>query len=133
MNSKGEHLEYIAHKGLFSIDCDLLIFSNEEIQILEKWGHWFNALVSGELKPFTESQKSFIKVMKREIDPNTVEEKAWFKYLGRKAVEKKYGERLKVKYQPEDDTFYSIEDKKKTNLLTFSTVAQNHHKGLSEK
>lgn len=133
MNSKGEHLEYLSHKGLFSIDCDLIIFSKEEIESLEKWGHWFTALVSGELKPFTESQERFIKVMKREVDPSTVEERAWFKYLGRKAVEKKYGNKLKVKYGAEDDTFYSIVDKKKMNKITFSTVAQNHHKGLSEK
>jgi uncharacterized protein YifE (UPF0438 family) len=133
MDSKGEHLEYIAHKGLFNIDCDLIIFSKEEIEILEKWGHWFMALVSGELKPFTETQERFIKVMKREIDPNSDEERAWFKYLGKKTVEKKYGHRLKVKYQAEDDTFYSIEDKKKMNKITYSNMAQNHHKGLSEK
>jgi uncharacterized protein len=133
MDSKGEHLEYIAHKGLFNIDCDLKIFSKEEIEKIEKWGHWFMALVSGELKPFTESQERFIKVMKREIGPISVEERAWFKYLGRKAVEKKYGERLKVKYEAEDDTFYSIEDKKKMNRITYSTMAQNHHKGWSEK
>jgi uncharacterized protein YifE (UPF0438 family) len=133
MNTKGEHLEYIAQRGLFHIDCDLVIFSKEEIEILEKWGHWFMALVSGELKPFTESQERFIKVMKRETGPISLEEKAWFKYLGRKAVEKKYGERLKVKYQAEDDTFYSIEYKKKMNQITYGTIAQNHHKGLSEK
>jgi uncharacterized protein len=133
MNSKGEHLEYIAHKGLYDIDCDHKIFSPEEIQAIEKWGHWFIALVSGALKPFTASQERFIKVMKREVVPTSLEERAWFKYLGRKAVEKKYGEKLKVKYQAEDDTFYSIEDKKKMNKITFSTMAQNHHKGLAEK
>ncbi len=70
MNSKGEHLEYIAHKGLFNIDCNLIIFSKEEIEILEKWGHWFMALVSGELKPITEMQARFIKVMNRELATN---------------------------------------------------------------
>lgn len=133
MNSKGEHLEFNAHKGLFHIDCDLKIFSQEEIEIIEKWGHWFMALVSGELKPFTESQERFIKVMKGEIGPGSLEEKAWFKYLGRKAVEKKYGDRLKVKYEAEDDTFYSIDDRKKMNRITYGTIAQNHYKGLSEK
>jgi uncharacterized protein len=133
MNSKGEHLEYIDHKGLFHIDCNLIIFSKEEIEKIEKWGHWFMALVSGELKPFTESQERFIKVMKREIDPISTEERAWYKYMGRKAVEQKFGERLKVRYQAEEDMFYSIEDKKKMNRITFSTMAQNHHKGLSEK
>lgn len=133
MSCKGDHLEYIAHRGLFHIDCDTKIFSQEELEIIEKWGHWFIALVSGELKPFTESQEKFIEVMKGEIGPNSLEEKAWFKYQGRKAVEKKYGDRLKLRYEAEDDTFYSIEDKNKMNQITYSTMAQNHHKGLSEK
>ena len=74
MNSKGEHLEFIANKGLYYIDCDLKIFSPEEIQAIEKWGHWFMALASGELKPFTEAQERFIQVMKRELGPISVEE-----------------------------------------------------------
>jgi uncharacterized protein len=61
MDSKGEHLEYIAHKGLFNIDCDLKIFSKEEIEILEKWGHWFMALVSEELKHLQNQRKGSLK------------------------------------------------------------------------
>jgi uncharacterized protein len=133
MDSEGEHLEFIAHKGLYDIDCDLKIFSPEEIQLIEKWGHWFMALVSGELKPFTASQERFIKVMKREVDPISLEERAWFKYLGRKAVEKKYGDRLKIRYETENDTFYSREDKKKMNQITYGTISRIHHRGLSEK
>ncbi len=133
MDSEGEHLEFIAHKGLYDIDCNLIIFSSEEIQAIENWGHWFMALVSGELKPFTEAQERFIKVMKRELVPISVEERAWFKYLGRKAVEKKYNDRLNVKYQTEDDTFYSSEDTKKMNRIAYGTISQIHNKGLSEK
>jgi uncharacterized protein YifE (UPF0438 family) len=132
MDSKGEHLEYIAHKGLYEIDCNLKIFSPEEIQAIEKWGHWFMALVSGELKPFTDAQKRFIKVMGRDADPITTEEKAWFKYMGRKAVEKKYGDNLNVKYGAEKDSFYSREDKKKMNQITYGTISGIHHRGLSE-
>ena len=133
MNSEGEHHEYLSHKGQFEIDCNHIIFSEEEIRILEKWGHWFLALVSGDLEPFTTAQERFIKVMKGEVEACSKEEKAWFKYMGRKAVEKKYGDRLKVQYVPEDDTFYSFDDKKKMNKINFSTMARNHHKGLSEK
>jgi uncharacterized protein len=126
-------MEYVSHMGLYSLDCSPKIFSREEIHVIEKWGHWFNALLSGELKPFTDAQVRFIRVMNREVEPQTVEEKAWFKYLGRKTVEKKFGDRLKVRYEAEDDTFYSIDDKRKMNMLTYSTIAQNHHKGLSER
>lgn len=131
MKSKGEHLEYISEKGLFTLDCSPKIFSSEEIHVIEKWGHWFSALLSGELKPFTEAQTRFLRVMNREVEPKTVEEKAWFKYLGRKAVEKKYGDKLNVKYQTEDDTFYSREDKNKMNRITYGTISQIHNKGLA--
>lgn len=69
--------------------------------------------------------------MSHKDKPQTIEEKAWFKYLGRKAVEKKYGDRLKVKYQTEADTFYSREDKKKMNRITYGTISQIHNKGLT--
>lgn len=119
--------------GLFNVDCSHEIFSKEELQILEKWGFWFSALVSGDLKPFTEAQERFIKVMKGEDKAVTPEEIAWFKYLGRKAVERKYGDRLNVRYEDEDDKFYSRSDKKKMRRINFSTMAWNHRKGLSEK
>lgn len=131
MSTRGEHLEYISERGLFSLDCSPKIFSHEEIQVIEKWGHWFHALLSGELKPFTGAQVRFIQVMNREVEPQTMEEKAWFKYLGRIAVEKKYGDRLGIKYSAEEDTFYSREDKKKLNRITYGTIAGIHRKGLS--
>jgi len=133
MISKGEHLEYISQKGLFTIDCDLKIFTKKEIEILEKWGHWFIALTSGELKPFTEMQERFIKVMNGELKPSAAEETAWFKYLGRKSVERKFGDRLRVQYEAEHDSFYSREDKKLMNKITYSTISRIHNRGLSEK
>jgi uncharacterized protein YifE (UPF0438 family) len=133
MSSKEKHQEFIMQKGPFKIDCNLAIFSNEEIGVLERWGHWFKALVEDELKPFTESQKRFIEVFNGESDPFTLEEIAWFKYQGRKAVEEKYGDRLKVSYEEEVDTFYSREDWKKINQITYGTISQIHNKGLSEK
>jgi uncharacterized protein len=107
MDSKGEHLEYISQHGLYSIDCNREIFTYEEMRIIQKWGHWFTGLVSGELKPFTDLQERFIKVMNGVLDPSSIEEIAWFKYRGRKAVEKKYGDQLKVQYALENDTFKS--------------------------
>jgi len=133
MDSKGEHLDFLSRKGLFEVDCSHEIFNITELALLEKWGHWFMALTSGDLLPFTEAQKRFISVMKREAKPETIEEVAWFKYLGRKAVEKKYGDSLSVRYQTEEDTFYSREDKKKLNRITFATMCSNHGKSLSRK
>ncbi|MBW1612893.1 MAG: DUF413 domain-containing protein [Deltaproteobacteria bacterium] len=133
MNTRKEHIEYIEVRGQFTIDCSTKIFSMEEIEILKKWGHWFTGLVSGELKPISEAQERFIDVINGEKEPFTTEEKTWFKYLGRKAVEKRYGDRLKVSYEAEVDTFYSREDKKKMNRINYGTICQVHNKGLSEK
>ena len=48
MSTKQEHLDLIASKGRFVIYCSITVFATEEIELLEKYGHWFNALTSGE-------------------------------------------------------------------------------------
>lgn len=133
MDTKGEHLAYLSDKGRFTIDCSHEVFSPEEIFVLEKWGHWFLALASGDLKPFTEAQERFIKETAEKKKTGTVYEIAWRKYRVRKQIEKEKGDRLKVKYTIEDDTFYSRDDKKKLSRINFNTMAQNHRKGLKEK
>lgn len=129
MRDKGEHLEYVANKGLFNVDCSHEIFSTEELQILEKWGYWFMGLTSGDLQPYTEAQERFIKVMKKEVKPVTLEERAWFKYLGRKAVVKKYGDRINVRYKDEDNAFYSRQGRNKMLRINFGTMNWNHRRG----
>ena len=56
---KEEHLDFLSKKGIFKMDCSHTLFSNEEIEILERYGHWFKALISGELEPYTEKQRLF--------------------------------------------------------------------------
>lgn len=133
MSNKGEHLEYISNKGLFQIDCDLIVFSKEEIQILEKWGHWFMALISRDLKPFTEAQESFIKVINGESEAISPYEKSWNKYLNRKKIDKEYGDKLKAQYKLDGDRFYPREDIQKMKCINFERMSDNHFKGLSEK
>ena len=101
------HKNYIRTKGRFTIDCNILIFSTEEIGIIQKWGHWFKALCDEELSPFTEKQRHFKKVMLGEEEPFTVAEQAWHTYLGRKKIEEKYGDHLNYNYIPEEEGFYS--------------------------
>ena len=133
MTDKKQHIEYIERMGSFKIDCSREIFSMEEIEILNKWGHWFSALTSGELKPISEAQIRFIQVLNGKYEPFTCEENAWFKYLGRKAVEEKYGERLNVSYKAEGDTFYPREDIRKMNQINYGTIMNVHTKGINEK
>ncbi len=48
MKTKAEHIEYLKEKGPFDLEGDAVIFNNEEIEMLEKWGHWYKGLTDGE-------------------------------------------------------------------------------------
>lgn len=110
MDIKEEHLRYLRTKGEFTVDCSHVIFSLEEIEILQKYGHWFRALMNGTLIPFTELQKRFIAVMNHDEDPFSFEEKAWFKYLGRKKLEIEKPESFRINYMFEEDMFFTRDD-----------------------
>ena len=105
LNTKEAHLQYIRDKGEFLVDCSHYIFSSEEIEILQKFGYWFRALTDGTLSPFTELQKRFIAVVNKEDDPVSIEEKAWFKYLGRKKLEIEKPEAFQANYYYEKLAF----------------------------
>lgn len=123
---KHEYLRYIKEKGKFTVDCNHIIFSTEDIEILEKYGHWFKALTDGELDPITDLQREFILVAKGQRSPFTIEEFAWFKYLGRKVVEAKNGNKLYEQHQLEDDTFYRRDMAKKQKKMMFGEMKKNH-------
>jgi uncharacterized protein YifE (UPF0438 family) len=124
---KSEHLAYLKNKGTFRVDCSHKIFSDDEIAILEKYGHWFQALETGELMPYTDLQKEFVRVARGERGPFSVAEKAWFKYKGRKALEAADVEgRLKREYIPEDDTFYNRDMTKSVRSTMFKVNLDNH-------
>jgi len=126
MNTKEDHLNYIKVKGNFKVDCSHQIFTQEELKILEKFGHWFQALASGVLEPISDEQLEFIKVVNKEKLPITIAENAWFKYMGRKAYEQKAGDSLNAHYQPESDTFHNREMAKKQKRMMFSEISRNH-------
>jgi uncharacterized protein len=126
MNTRAQHLAYIKKMGVFTIECNKKIFSPEEIAILEKYGHWFDALTSGNLIPLTDMQNEFIKVANGEKTPITPAETAWHRYLGRKAVETKYGDRLNLQYKPESDSFYNREMAKQQRKMMFNEMSKNH-------
>ena len=126
MATKHEHLQYLKEKGRFTVDCGLVIFSPEEIEILEKYGHWFQALTNGELQPITEMQENFIRVAKGERKPFSEFEQAWFRYLGRKRIEAKDGDSLKAQYVPESDSFYNREMAKQQKKVMFNVIRKTH-------
>lgn len=129
VDHKSRHLAYIKEKGSFQINCSTKIFNPEEIEILKKYGHWFQALGDGTLTPYTDGQRRLVRVIQNEEPPQTIHEKAWFKYLGRLRIEAQYGESLHAQYEPEDDTFYNREMAKKVRSTMFKVTRENHRKG----
>lgn len=124
----GLHKNYLKQKGRFTIDCNNIIFSDEEIEIIEKYGHWFKAICNGDLEIITERQRRFVQAMKGEREPFSPEEVAWHKYLGRKEVEAKYGDKLDYNYMPEEDGFYSREMIKNQQLMMFRIISEEYKK-----
>lgn len=126
MTDKEKHIAFIKSNGTFQIDCKTIIFNMNEIEILKKHGHWFKALCNGTLKPITDLQNRFVMVSKGEGEPFSLEEKAWFKYLGRKKVEAKYGDSLDRVYYPEEDTFYNRDMVKRLRGMMYNEMHKNH-------
>ncbi|GET22713.1 DUF413 domain-containing protein [Prolixibacter denitrificans] len=126
MTDRRIHNDYISQKGPFVVDCNHAIFTEEELKILERWGHWFQALTDGELAPLTKRQELFVEVANGKRDPVSVEEQAWFKYLGRKRIEQKMGDRLKVSYEYQDDGFYSRADAKELRKMMYGVNSRVH-------
>jgi len=126
MTEKTKHQDFLKRKGDFKIDCSHAIFSNEELDTLKKYGHWFMALTSGELDPISDLQVEFIKVARREKNPVSPFEWVWFKYLGRKRIEAEQGDNLKIQYRPNDDSFYNRDMAKQQKRLVFGVVRKTH-------
>lgn len=109
MSTKEEHLQLIRARGNFIVDCSHEIFSTEELEILQRYGYWFEALETGKLEPFTERQSRFSEIVKGNELPLPLEERAWFKYRRRKKIERESPERFQIEYRLENE-FFSRED-----------------------
>ena len=67
----------------FMIRCSREIFSEDEIEILERYGVAFHRLAEGERAPRTDGQRRFVEVARGVREPKTTYEKTWSKYLQR--------------------------------------------------
>ena len=126
MSTRQDHLKFIKEKGKFAVDCNHGSFSTEEIEMLEKYGHWFNALTSGTLEPFTDTQKRFISVAEGKEDPFSLQEAAWWKYLDQIAYEARHRDGIVIQYDPQDDTFYSRNMFKQQKATMRKVIKDNH-------
>jgi len=85
MKIPGKHKDYLRRKDYQP--CCKDIFSRSEFDILQKYGHWMEALSSGVIKPLTTDQERFIRVCKNECEPTTEFETAWCKLVERQKFE----------------------------------------------
>jgi len=67
----------------FTIKASLEVFSQEEIEILDRHGEGFERLMAGELSVHTQARVHFLKVCRNEAEPENAYERAWRKYLDR--------------------------------------------------
>lgn len=118
---RARHVKLLREKGHFKVDCNTIIFSTEELEILEKYGHWFKALADGLLYPVTEKQRLFVEMVKGNRDPFSIEEKAWFKYIKRKEIEYHRGDKSYNTPRLDDDHFDSKEGFKSLKKSIFNT------------
>src|SRR6056297_1318615 len=128
-SQKKEHLQYLKKKGPFSLEVNCDNLNKKEKELIRKWGHWFRALEEGTLQPFRESQERFIKVVKGELKPFTLEEQAWFKYVNRKKYLEKHPDMLRIKYKLDDDEFYNRDDAAKLRGRQLGTIHRTHSEG----
>jgi len=81
-----DHREFLAKKN-FLIQCNKDIFETDEVEFLQEYGHWLEALQNGEIKPFTDEQRHFVYMCNGKTEPNTEKEKIWWRYIQRRKLE----------------------------------------------
>ena len=96
------------------------------MEIIEKYGNWFQALCDETLIPFTMMQERFIRVFKGEYKPVSIEEKAWIKYLSKKRNEEKPGEPKDNVYLPHENPFYTDAMYNQQHKIMFGVIRENH-------
>jgi uncharacterized protein YifE (UPF0438 family) len=125
-DNKKAHSDYMKAKGKFTVPCNHAIFSYEEMELLKKYGHWFEALTNGTLLPFNMEQEQFIEAARMKRNPETDYEKVWVNYIKRKAIEAKAGAVLYTTPMPKDDAFYSRDMVKNLKSTMFGVMKENH-------
>jgi uncharacterized protein YifE (UPF0438 family) len=128
MDPKQKHLLFIQNRPPFILKCKTVIFSSEEIEIIQKYGYWFQALTDGEIEPITDLQKEFIKVIRKEKDPISPYEWAWLKYLGRLEWETANKLIMDADYRLEEDSFYNRDMAKQQKGMMFKVIRDTHKK-----
>ena len=81
MGQEDDHLQYLnGELGKYPIPQNRMHkLRKDEVALLEKYGHWLEALAQGKITPGTEAQERFVAVAKGRCEPKTNFEWAWVK------------------------------------------------------
>jgi uncharacterized protein YifE (UPF0438 family) len=60
----------------------------DELGALTERGHWMEALAAGTIAPATPEHEHFLRVHREEVEPATVDERAWVRLKGRREFER---------------------------------------------
>jgi uncharacterized protein YifE (UPF0438 family) len=81
-----DHLTYLKRRP-FAFHCSTEVFPAEEVEALDEYGNWLEALASSAIRPVTKSQEHFLAVDRGEAKPTTVCERAWVRLKARREFE----------------------------------------------
>jgi uncharacterized protein YifE (UPF0438 family) len=122
------HLHYV-RQGEFPFRCDPRLFSDEEHALITRWGHWYDALSSGQVTAITPAQEAFIEAVKGDAPPAEPHAAAWWRYGKRLAIEERHGTAMHSSYQVDSDTFYSRDMAKQLRKTMGGVTLREHKRG----
>lgn len=105
---KEKHLKLLNVK--FHIGCSNAIFNKEELELLEKYGSWLEALYLRKINPITKKQEHFLEEIESDSMPENKLSRTWYKYIKRLGIEEKLKDRINAQYIIDEQTFYRRED-----------------------
>jgi uncharacterized protein YifE (UPF0438 family) len=82
-----DHLVHLRRRP-FAFRCSTAVFPADELEALEEYGNWLEALTAGTIRPVTAEQEHFLKVDRDEAEPETLCERAWVRLKGRREYER---------------------------------------------
>jgi uncharacterized protein YifE (UPF0438 family) len=87
MKAPAEHRVYLSKQD-YPLKCSVEIFENDELNLLNRYGFWIEALVDGVILPITDEEKRLIDVHTGKVEPINLQECAWRKLIERRMWEK---------------------------------------------
>ena len=85
-NDADHHNFYLRQRHVLA--CDASALTQEEVDLLERYGNWMTALTSGLLRPFTPEQRRFLQVHAGSEAASSKFEKCWRRYHAQQILRK---------------------------------------------